>query len=269
MCVFRFNGKEMDPETGNYYYGARYYDPRVSVWLSVDPLATHPNQVDKSPYAFSWNNPVNIVDPNGLCPDCPDPSDASEGDVANPNGQQEYMLVDGEWTGVGGNLNEVTVTESAPNNNPSDNTNTSNIDPLARGISEDNNHNSVDYEFGLSTEERTRQANFIDKFIAKNVDPNAVNDLSILAKPTSTPKDPVIMPTWIEGLTEFFSAGPYKPTDDSILTYWPNNPYGSDDTVPVVRPYLTNGGGVSPTGRPGRSRDTLGKSTESAKKFFR
>lgn len=36
---FRFNGKELDPETGNYYYGARYYDPKVSVWLSVDPLA--------------------------------------------------------------------------------------------------------------------------------------------------------------------------------------------------------------------------------------
>jgi RHS repeat-associated protein len=36
---FRFNGKEWDEETGNYYYGARYYDPKVSVWLSVDPLA--------------------------------------------------------------------------------------------------------------------------------------------------------------------------------------------------------------------------------------
>jgi RHS repeat-associated protein len=30
---------ELDEETGLYYYGARYYDARTSVWLSVDPLA--------------------------------------------------------------------------------------------------------------------------------------------------------------------------------------------------------------------------------------
>ena len=27
---FRFNGKEWDEETGNFYYGARYYDPKIS-----------------------------------------------------------------------------------------------------------------------------------------------------------------------------------------------------------------------------------------------
>ena len=35
---YKFNGKELDEETGLYYYGARYYDPKVSIWLSVDPL---------------------------------------------------------------------------------------------------------------------------------------------------------------------------------------------------------------------------------------
>lgn len=68
---FRFNlprrragGKELDPETGNYYYGARYYDPKVSVWLSVDPKAHwYPGY---GPYNFSLNNPVNLVDPNGM-----------------------------------------------------------------------------------------------------------------------------------------------------------------------------------------------------------
>ena len=34
---FRFTGKEMDSETGLYYYGARYLDPRASSWLSTDP----------------------------------------------------------------------------------------------------------------------------------------------------------------------------------------------------------------------------------------
>ena len=60
---FRFNGKELDPETGNYYYGARYYDPRVSVWLSVDRLAE--KYPGLSPYNFTGNNPVNLIDPNG------------------------------------------------------------------------------------------------------------------------------------------------------------------------------------------------------------
>ncbi len=50
-------------ETGNYYYGARYYDPKISVWLSVDPLAhKYPNL---SPYVFTGNNPIMLVDPDG------------------------------------------------------------------------------------------------------------------------------------------------------------------------------------------------------------
>ena len=36
---YLFNAKEFDEETGLYYYGARYYDPRLSLWISVDPLA--------------------------------------------------------------------------------------------------------------------------------------------------------------------------------------------------------------------------------------
>lgn len=36
----------------------------------VDPLADHPNQVDKSPYAYAWNNPVYYTDPDGRCPNC-------------------------------------------------------------------------------------------------------------------------------------------------------------------------------------------------------
>jgi len=58
---------------GLYYYGARYYDPKVSVWLSVDPLA---NEFPSwTPYHFVHNNPINLIDPDGrsaICPDCPD-----------------------------------------------------------------------------------------------------------------------------------------------------------------------------------------------------
>ncbi|WP_221405140.1 RHS repeat domain-containing protein [Apibacter adventoris] len=60
---YLFNGKELDEETGLYYYGARYYNPRESVWLSTDPLAEkYPNV---SPYAYVSNNPVNAIDPDG------------------------------------------------------------------------------------------------------------------------------------------------------------------------------------------------------------
>jgi RHS repeat-associated protein len=55
---------ERDWETGNYYYGARYYNPKISVWLSVDPLASE--APDLTPYRFSFNNPLNVVDPNGM-----------------------------------------------------------------------------------------------------------------------------------------------------------------------------------------------------------
>ncbi|MFV0506788.1 MAG: RHS repeat domain-containing protein, partial [Bacteroidales bacterium] len=69
---FLFNGKEYDAETGLYYYGARYYNPRASQFLSVDPLADHPNQIGMSPYSAMWNNPIRYNDPDGRCPECPD-----------------------------------------------------------------------------------------------------------------------------------------------------------------------------------------------------
>ncbi len=53
-----------------YDYGARYYDPAIGRWNSVDALADHPMQVDKSPYAYAWNNPVQLTDPDGNCPLC-------------------------------------------------------------------------------------------------------------------------------------------------------------------------------------------------------
>ena len=63
---YRFNSKEKDAETGLYYYGARYYDPKNSVWLSVDKMASWGPNI--SPYAFSHNNPVMMVDPDGNWP---------------------------------------------------------------------------------------------------------------------------------------------------------------------------------------------------------
>ena len=61
---YKFNGKELDEETGFYYYGARYYNPKFSIWLSVDPLAEKFPNVN--PYVYCNDNPVNLVDLDGM-----------------------------------------------------------------------------------------------------------------------------------------------------------------------------------------------------------
>ncbi len=63
---YRFNAKELDPETGLYYYGARFYNPKLSIWLTVDPWADQYPFV--TPYNFVENNPVMLLDPDGNGP---------------------------------------------------------------------------------------------------------------------------------------------------------------------------------------------------------
>ena len=60
---YLFNAKEFDEETGLYYYVARYYEPRVSLWISVDPLVELYRNI--SPYAYVANNPIVYTDPDG------------------------------------------------------------------------------------------------------------------------------------------------------------------------------------------------------------
>src|SRR5690606_27422216 len=67
---WKFNGKELDDATQMYYYGARYYDPRISIFVSVDPLAEkYPNY---GGYIYTLNNPIMFVDPDGRSPIRPD-----------------------------------------------------------------------------------------------------------------------------------------------------------------------------------------------------
>ncbi|HLO56875.1 MAG TPA: RHS repeat-associated core domain-containing protein [Saprospiraceae bacterium] len=63
---YKFNGKEQDALSGLYYYGARFYDPVVSIWLEVDPeMEKYPGL---TPYNFALNNPIVLVDPDGNSP---------------------------------------------------------------------------------------------------------------------------------------------------------------------------------------------------------
>ena len=84
-----FQKVEMDEETGLYYYGARYLDPKYSRWLSGDPALS--DYIPKAPiddeakkhneklpgmggvfnvvnlhlYHYAGNNPVKYTDPDG------------------------------------------------------------------------------------------------------------------------------------------------------------------------------------------------------------
>ena len=75
---FRFTGKEMDGETGLYYYGARYLDPKYSRWISTDPALSEYmagssvgaggiyNTVNFNVYHYGNNNPIKYTDPTGM-----------------------------------------------------------------------------------------------------------------------------------------------------------------------------------------------------------
>jgi len=60
---YTFSGKERDSETGYSYFGARYYHPDLSIWLSVDPMAEE--RPSLSPYSYCQNNPIIRTDPTG------------------------------------------------------------------------------------------------------------------------------------------------------------------------------------------------------------
>ena len=62
---YSFNAKELDEETGMYYYEARYYAPPT--FISRDPLMSEKHWL--TPYHYCSNNPVGRVDPTGMMDD--------------------------------------------------------------------------------------------------------------------------------------------------------------------------------------------------------
>ena len=60
---YLFNAKELDEETGLYYYGARYLNPKDTRWLSVDPMFE--KYMGMSPYNYCVGNPICFVDYDG------------------------------------------------------------------------------------------------------------------------------------------------------------------------------------------------------------
>ncbi len=125
---YKFNAKELDEETGLYYYGARYYNPKTSLWLSVDPLAVYNpvmetefygdgqhnggmyNSGNNNPYIYTYQNPIRYIDPNGKQVD----SNAKQKDVVmfcseDPPGLSTDVLQVVFWGRLFLELNQITI----------------------------------------------------------------------------------------------------------------------------------------------------------------
>jgi RHS repeat-associated protein len=71
LVASRSTGKERDTESGNDYFGARYYNSATGRFLSPDPKDTsaHPgNPQTWNRYTYTLNNPLGLVDPDGKEP---------------------------------------------------------------------------------------------------------------------------------------------------------------------------------------------------------
>ncbi len=60
--VLGYTGRELDSESGLYYYRARYYDPEIGRFLNEDPLGL---EAGINFYVYCQNNPINYNDPSG------------------------------------------------------------------------------------------------------------------------------------------------------------------------------------------------------------
>jgi RHS repeat-associated protein len=62
---YLFTGKEAERSLGIMYFGARFYNPALSSWLSSDKATLFSGSGDRDPYRYSRNSPYRFVDPDG------------------------------------------------------------------------------------------------------------------------------------------------------------------------------------------------------------
>ena len=97
---YLFNAKEFDEETGMYNYGARYYEPRLSLWMSVDRFAE--KYPYSTPYVYCLENPLKFIDLNG---DSTVIDNKGYIKYYNPNDKDLRVFLNGRSIGrLGGNI---------------------------------------------------------------------------------------------------------------------------------------------------------------------
>src|ERR1700678_163581 len=65
--AYQYSGRELDSETGLYYYRARYYDQSTARFMSEDPIGFNGGS---NFYRYANNIPTILIDPSGLDPNC-------------------------------------------------------------------------------------------------------------------------------------------------------------------------------------------------------
>ena len=67
---YQYNGKELNTELGLDLedYGARWYNPAIGRWTSVDPAGEEGGQESWTGYHYTFGNPVSRTDPDGRMP---------------------------------------------------------------------------------------------------------------------------------------------------------------------------------------------------------
>jgi len=87
--TFTFTGKELDSSSGLQYFGARYYDPSIGRFITVDPIGDGINW-----YSYANNNPLKFVDPSGTSADTsdmPSPGSGAES-ISTPDDRPIYYM---------------------------------------------------------------------------------------------------------------------------------------------------------------------------------
>jgi RHS repeat-associated protein len=82
----RYRGYVYDQETNLYYLQSRYYNPEWGRFINADSLLINGKIIGLNLFAYSLNNPVNLVDPGGAIP------------ISDGFFEDSYRLI-GEWIG--------------------------------------------------------------------------------------------------------------------------------------------------------------------------
>jgi RHS repeat-associated protein len=108
---YKFTAKERDTESGNDYFGARYYGSTMGRFSSPDPsglyFADPTNPQSLNLYSYAQNNPLKNIDPTGL--DCVYFNDAGNGveSVDHHSDSGECGKNGGDWVNGTTSANQV------------------------------------------------------------------------------------------------------------------------------------------------------------------